>query len=317
MPRRLAWRLIQAALVLLVLSFVVYGLIGLMPGDPVELMAAGSPRMTAEDVARLKALYGVGTPLLPRYLHWLAGALSGDLGYSRLTGLPVLRTLGPPLGHTLALMFASLTLALLFALPLGIVAAMRQRRPLDQALNLAAFAAISLPTFWVGLILIMIFAVDLAWLPVSGVATPGGGGLVDRLRHLVLPVAALALLAFGHYLRYMRAAMAAALREDWVRTARAKGASWPRVATHHALRNALVPVVTILALDFGALFSGVVVTETVFGYPGTGKLIFDAVMGSDYNLALAALMLATATTLAGSILADIAYAALDPRVGFR
>jgi peptide/nickel transport system permease protein len=317
MVRRLVWRLLQAALVLLVLSFIVYGLIGLMPGDPVELMAAGSPRMTAEDVARLKALYGVGTPLMPRYLHWLGGAVAGDLGYSRLTGLSVLATLGPPLGHTLALMFSSLALALLVALPLGVVAAMRQRRPLDHGLNLAAFAAISLPTFWVALILIMIFAVNLAWLPVSGVETPGGGGLVDRVRHLVLPVAALSLLAFGHYLRYMRAAMIAVLREDWVRTARAKGASWRRVATHHALRNALVPVVTVIALDFGTLFSGVVVTETVFGYPGTGKLIFDAVMGNDYNLALAALMLATATTLLGSILADFAYAALDPRVGFR
>jgi peptide/nickel transport system permease protein len=317
MLRRLVWRLVQAALVLLVLSFVVYGLIGLMPGDPIELMAAGSPHMTAEDVARLKALYGVGTPLMPRYLHWLEGALSGDLGYSRLTGLSVLATLGPPLGHTLALMLSSLLLALLFALPLGMVAAMRQRRALDTALNLTAFAAISLPTFWVALILIMTFAVDLAWLPVSGVETPGGGGFVDRLRHLVLPVAALGLLAFGHYLRYMRAAMIGALREDWVRTARAKGASWLRVAIHHALRNALAPVVTIIALDFGTMFSGVVVTETVFGYPGTGKLIFDAVMGNDYNLALAALMLATVTTLAASILADIAYGVLDPRVGFR
>ncbi|HEY1722812.1 MAG TPA: ABC transporter permease [Magnetospirillaceae bacterium] len=317
MSRRLLYRLIQALVVLLVLSFVIYGLIGLMPGDPIELMAAGSPHMTAEDVARLKALYGVGTPLIPRYLHWLGSALGGDLGYSRLTGLSVLKTLGPPLGHTMALMFSSLIVAMLIALPLGVVAAMRHRRLADHTLNLAAFAAISLPTFWVALILIMIFSVSLAWLPTSGVETPGGGGVVDRLRHLVLPVAALALLSFGHYLRYMRAAMIATLREDWIRTARAKGASWMRVATHHALRNALVPVTTILALDFGSLFSGVVVTEAVFGYPGTGKLIFDAIMGNDYNLALAALMLATATTLIGSILADLAYSLLDPRVGFR
>ncbi len=317
MSRRLFSRLIQALLVLFVLSFVIYGLIGLMPGDPIELMAAGSPTMTAEDVARLKALYGVGTPLVPRYFHWLGSTLGGDLGYSRLTGLSVLKTLGPPLGHTLALMITSLLVAMLVSLPLGVIAAMRQRRLVDHALNLAAFAAISLPTFWVALILIMIFSVSLAWLPTSGVETPGGGGLVDRIHHLVLPVAALALLSFGHYLRYMRAAMINTLREDWVRTARAKGASWMRVATHHALRNALVPVTTILALDFGSLFSGVVVTETVFGYPGTGKLIFDAIMGNDYNLALAALMLATATTLVGSILADLAYAALDPRVGFQ
>ena len=316
MLRRIVLRLLQAALVLLALSFVVYGLIGLMPGDPIELMAAGSPTMTAEDVARLKALYGVGQPILPRYLHWLGGVASGDLGYSRLTGLPVIRTLAPPLGHTLALMLTGLAVALALALPFGVAAAMRNGRALDQGLNLAAFAAISLPTFWLSLLLILAFAVGLRWLPSSGVETPGLGGLLDRLRHLVLPAAALAAASFGHYLRYTRAAMIAALREDWVRTARAKGASWPRVAVHHALRNAMVPVVTVLALDFGTLFSGVVVTESVFGYPGMGKLIYDAVLGSDYNLALAALMLATATTLAASILADLAYATLDPRVRF-
>ena len=316
MPRRLALRLIQAVVVLFVLSFVVYGLIGLMPGDPIELMAAGSPTMTAADVARLKALYGVGTPILPRYLHWLAGALAGDLGYSRLTGLAVLRTLGPPLGHTLALMVAGLAASQLVALPLGMIAALRERRAADHALNLAAFAMLSVPTFWLALILIMLFAVGLQWLPASGVEDPGGGGLLDRARHLVLPVAALAITSFGHYLRYMRAAAIEALRSDWVRTARAKGASWPRIAARHVLRNALVPVVTLLGLDLGTLFSGVVVTETVFGYPGMGKLIYDAVEGNDYNLALAALMLATATTLAGSILADLAYAALDPRVRF-
>jgi peptide/nickel transport system permease protein len=149
------------------------------------------------------------------------------------------------------------------------------------------------------------------------VETPGAGGLVDRVHHLILPTAALVVTSFGHYLRYMRAAAIDALRADWVRTARAKGASWPRIAMRHVLRNALVPVVTLLGLDLGTLFSGVVVTETVFAYPGMGKLIYDAVAGNDYNLALAALMLATATTLAGSILADLAYAALDPRVRFQ
>ena len=317
MPRRLAYRLIQAALVLLALSFVVYALMGLMPGDPVQLMAAGSPTMTPADVARLKALYGVDRPLMERYLHWLAAALSGDLGYSRLSGTTVLRALLPPLGNSCALMLTSLATALLAALPLGVVAALKSGGWLDRGLNLAAFAAVSLPVFWLGLVLVMLFAVGLAWLPASGVATVGEGGLFDRLRHLVLPAGALALAGFGLYFRYMRAAMIAALGQDWVRTARAKGLSWPQVALRHVLRNALVPVVTVVALDLGTLFSGVLVTETVFAYPGMGKLIYDAVMGSDYNLALAALMLATALTLVGSILADLAYAVLDPRVRFR
>ncbi len=317
MARHLIHRLIQAALVMLVMSFLVYGLIGLMPGDPVELMAAGSPTMTPADVARLKALYGLDQPLGLRYWHWLTAALSGNLGFSRLSALPVIDTLGPPLANTAALMISSLAAAALAALPAGAVAALRHRRPLDHALNLAAFAAISLPVFWLGLVLIIIFAVDLAWLPASGVETVGGGGLVDRLRHLALPVAALALASFGHYMRYMRAAMIGTLRQDWIRTARAKGLSWAQVVLRHALRNAMIPVVTILALDLGTLFSGVLVTETVFAYPGMGKLIYDAVMGNDYNLALAGLMLATGLTLFGSLLADLLYGVLDPRIHFR
>ena len=317
MPRHFVFRLVQSAVVLLAMSFVVYGLMGLMPGDPVEMMAAGSPTMTPDDVARLKALYGVDQPLLQRYGHWLMAALSGDWGYSRLTGQSVGETLGSPLSNTLALMTASLALALLAALPAGVVAALKQGRLADLGLNLAAFAAISLPVFWLGLVLIMVFAVGLAWLPASGVETVGEGDALDRLRHLVLPVVALAVASFGHYLRYMRAAMIGALRQDWIRTARAKGLSWRQVVLRHALRNALIPVVTVLALDLGTLFSGVLVTETVFAYPGMGKLIYDAVMGSDYNLALAGLMLATGLTLAGSLLADLAYGLLDPRTRAR
>lgn len=314
MPRHLAFRLLQSLLVMLVMSFLVYCLIGLMPGDPVQLMAAGSPHMTPEDVARLKALYGVDQPLLARYGHWLGAVLSGELGFSRLTAQPVGVTLLPPLTNTIALMGTSLALTLLVALPVGVLAALRQGRSLDHALNLAAFAAISLPVFWLGVVLIMAFAVGLAWLPASGVATVGGGGLVDRLRHLALPVIALAVASFGHYMRYMRAAMISALRQDWIRTARAKGLSWPQVVLRHALRNAMIPVITVIALDLGSLFSGVLITETVFAYPGMGKLIYDAVLGNDYNLALAGLLLATALTLGGNLLADLLYALLDPRI---
>ena len=317
MARHLAFRLLQGALLLLIMSVLVYGLMGLMPGDPIELMAAGSPSMTPEDVARLKAVYGVDQPLLARYGHWLASALSGDLGYSRLSARPVAETLAGPLGRSAGLMAASLTLALLLALPAGVWAALRQGRFADHALNLAAFAAISLPVFWLGLLLIILFAVTLSWFPASGVETVGtGGGLLDHLWHMVLPVSALALASFGHYLRYMRSAMIAALRENWIRTARAKGLSTLQVVLRHSLRNALIPVTTVLALDIGALFSGVLVTETVFAYPGMGKLIFDAVMGNDYNLALAALLLATGLTLLGSLLADILQSLLDPRVKF-
>jgi peptide/nickel transport system permease protein len=166
-------------------------------------------------------------------------------------------------------------------------------------------------------VLILVFAVGLGWLPASGIATVGIGGLADRLRHLALPVATLTTASVGGYTRYVRAAMREALAADHIRTARAKGATEVRVIVHHALRSALVPVTTILALSFGGLVSGALVTEEMFAYPGMGKLIFDAVMGNDYNLALAALLLAAIVTMLGNLAADLAYALLDPRVTYR
>jgi len=317
MIRFTAIRLIEIAAMLVLMSFVIYALIGLMPGDPIDLMRQADPRMTAADVARLKAAYGVDQPLLARYLHWAGEALGGELGYSRLFGMPVWQALLPRLGNSLVLMGASFALALMIAVALGTAAARRPRSSLDRAVNLFCFAAISVPTFWLALVLILVFAAGLGWLPASGLATAGGSDLADRLRHLALPVMTLTLASAGGYTRYMRAAMREALAQDHIRTARAKGASEARVVLHHAMRSALVPVTTILALSFGGLVSGALVTETMFAYPGMGKLIFDAVMGNDYNLALAALLLAAATTMLANLAADLAYGWLDPRVSYR
>ncbi|MGH7094634.1 MAG: ABC transporter permease [Stellaceae bacterium] len=310
-------RLIEIGVVLVLMSFAIYSLIGLMPGDPIDLMRTADPHMDSADIARLKALYGVGQPLVSRYLAWARDALTGNLGYSRLFAEPVLRILLPRLCNSLVLMGTSFTLAFGLALGLGIAAARRPGSWLDRGIEMFCFAGISLPTFWLALVLIMVFAAGLGWFPASGVATPGTGGFADRLHHLVLPAATLTLASVGGYTRYIRAAMREALTQDHIRTARAKGAGETRVIWHHALRSAMVPVATILALSFGSLVSGALVTEEMFAYPGMGKLIFDAVMGNDYNLALAALLLATATTLAGNLAADLAYAWLDPRVSYR
>jgi peptide/nickel transport system permease protein len=317
MIRFTAIRLVEIAAVLALMSFVIYGLIGLMPGDPIDLMMSADPHLSSADLARLKTLYGVDQPLLTRYLAWAQAALHGDLGYSRLFTAPVAATLLPRLGNSLVLMGSSFVLAFVLALALGIAAARRPRSLFDAAVNMASFAGVSLPTFWLALILILVFAAGLGWLPASGIATPGSGDLADRLNHLVLPVATLTLASVGGYTRYVRAAMRDALEQDHIRTARAKGASEARVIWRHALRSALVPIATILALSFGTLVSGALVTEEMFAYPGMGKLIFDAVMGNDYNLALAALMLATAVTLAANFAADLAYAWLDPRISYR
>jgi peptide/nickel transport system permease protein len=280
-------------------------------------MISADPKITSEDAARLRALYGLDKPIVERYGNWLAAALAGDFGFSRLQAKPVLEVLGPALANTAVLMGLAFALSLAIALPAGIVAAIRPYSRVDYTINLLAFAGISTPPFWLALLLILVFAVVLGVLPAGGMGTVGGGSIWDQARFLVLPVASLTIASIGGHTRYMRAAMIETLRQDYIRTARAKGLSESRVVVGHALRNALIPVVTIIALDFGTLFSGALVTETIFAYPGMGRLIFDAIMGNDFNLALVALLFATLLTLAANILADVGYVALDRRISFR
>ncbi len=317
MTRFLATRVAQSVIVLALMSFAIYALIGLMPGDPIDLMISADPKMTPEDAARLRALYGVDKPVVERYANWLMAALGGDLGYSRLYAAPVLDVLLPALGNTLILLGLTLVLSLAIGLPAGVVAALRPYSRTDYAINLFAFAGISVPAFWLGLLLIIVFSVILGVLPAGGTETVGGAGFWDQAKYLVLPVVNLTLASVGGHTRYMRAAMMETLRQDYIRTARAKGAGRARVVLGHALRNAMIPVVTIIALQFGYLFSGALITETIFAYPGMGKLIFDSIMGNDFNLALVALLFATLVTLVGNLLADVAYAWLDPRITYR
>ncbi len=266
MTRYLAGRLLQILVVLFVMSFVIYGLIGLMPGDPIDIMAASTPGMTAETIARLKAAYGLDQPLM-------------------------------------------LTLALI----LGVASALKPGGWIDTISSLFAFAGISVPTFWLAIILILGFAVGLGWLPASGMGEAFG----DQARHMILPVATLTIATTGQFIRFVRAEMIEVMRMDYIRTARAKGVGWQRLVVRHALRNALIPVVTVVALQIGTLFSGALVTETMFALRGMGKMIYDAILGNDYNLALMGLLFATLLTLFGNLLADLAYARLDPRISYR
>ena len=307
-------RLLQALILLWVMSFVTYGLLALMPGDPIDLMLAGDPSVTSADVARLRALHGLDRPFIERYGVWLAGALKGDLGYSRLFGAPVLDVLAPRLLNSLLLMGLAFLLAVSIALPASVAAARRPGSMADRLINLLCFAGISVPAFWLALLMILLFAVTLGLFPASGMATIGDGGFRDRAAHLALPVVTLAVASIAQYTRHGRAAMIEVLREDYIRTARAKGVTEQAILWRHGFRNALIPVVTIMALDFGALFSGALIVETMFAYLGMGKTIYDAVMGNDYNLALVGLLLATAVTLAANIAADIAYGLIDPRI---
>ena len=273
---------------MLVMSFAIYGLIGLMPGDPIDIMLSADPDLTAEDARRLKALYGLEQPIVARWWNWLAAAVAGDLGYSRLYAAPVAQILGPALGNTLWLLGLAFSLALLIAFPAGVFAATKPFGIRDRAIGLLSFTGISIPSFWFALLLIVLFAVVWEVLPASGTAVIGSEPRWQSWHYLVLLIATLTF-----------------------------ASSETRVIWGHGLPNALIPIVTILGLEFGTLFSGALITETVFAWPGMGKLIFDSIMGSDFNLALAALLLATAVTLAGNFAADLLYAWLDPRVAHR
>ncbi len=314
MLRYFAHRAFEAALVLLLMSFVIYILLGLMPGDPIDIMASGDPEITSEDIARLKALYGLDQPLSTRYWHWLSGVFSGDFGFSRLHARPVLEVLGPRLWNTAALMGISFLLALTIAIPAGVLAAVYQRSWIDYGINLVAFAGFSLPSFWLALLFILLFSVHLGWLPAGGVQSVGRNDWADWLLHLIMPVTALTVLTMGRIIRFTRSAMLEALRQDYVRTAEAKGLNLYQVVVGHALRNAMIPVITVLALDFGTLFSGALVIEQIFAYQGMGKLIYDSILGSDFNVALVGLLFATMLTLMSNLGADLLYGWLDPRI---
>lgn len=309
-------RLIGMGIVLMAMSFIVFMLIGLMPGDPIDIMIASNPDLTPADGERLKRLYGLDLPLWERYGNWLGGVLSGDLGYSRTYNQPVMDILLHRLGNTVVLLGLSSLVAIAIAIPLGVLAATRPQSPADSAINLFCFAGISVPPFWLALVFILLFAVGLGWLPAGGMGSPEDG-VLGRLEFLVLPVATLTIASLAGYTRFARAAMIEVLRQDYIRTARAKGLSPGRTVFGHGLRNAMLPLTTIIALDFGTLFSGALITETMFGYLGMGKLIYDSILGNDFNLALVGLLLATLVVLIGNFLADIAYAVLDPRISFR
>lgn len=316
MSRYIVGRLAESLIVLLIMSVVIYTLIGLMPGDPIDIMVQSDPHLTPADAARLKALYGLDKPLLERYANWLEAALSGDFGYSRIQNQPVWTVLAPRLVNSIILMGISFVVSLLIALPIGIYSALKPYGARDYAINFFALGGISIPVFWLALMIIYLFSVRWGVFPASGMQTIGVESIWDKAKYLVLPVITLSVANAGSLTRFMRAAMMETMRQDFIRTARAKGLGRRQVVLKHALRNALIPVVTILALSFGNLFSGALITETVFSYLGMGKLIYDSIIGNDYNVALIALLFATLLTLVSNLLADLCYAWLDPRISY-
>jgi peptide/nickel transport system permease protein len=318
--RYLAGRLLQTGIVLLGLSVLVFALLVATPGDPVELLTTVNPDVTPADVQRLRQYYGLDDPLLLRYVKWLRSVARGDLGYSRTYGIPVRDLVVQRLGNTLLLAGTAFVLAFTLGTAIGIYTALRQYSATDYGVTALAFVGLALPNFWQGILLILLFAVWIPLFPAGGMMTPGiapgWAAVLDRVWHLVLPVSVLATSGMAAWTRYVRSSLLEVIRQDYVRTARAKGLPERRVVTVHAVRNALLPVITLLALAVPGVLNGAVLTETVFSWPGMGLLLFQAVIGHDFNVAMAVILLLALVTVAANLLADVAYALVDPRIRY-
>jgi peptide/nickel transport system permease protein len=306
-------RVAAAVPLLLVISLGVFGLLHLVPGGPLAVYLS-NPDVRPEDLERLRRALGLDQPLWRQYLLWLTGFLRGDWGFSYSDGRPVLERVAERLPATIELVSASLLLAVAAAAPLGLAPALPGRRWVGRLASLTSFAGLALPVFWFGLVLQLVFAIGLGWLPSSGRTTPGDGSFADRLTHLVLPATMLGAVHAAAWSRYLRAAVSDTLRQTFVTAARARGVPGREILWKHLLRPALLPVVTIVFLDAALMVAGTVVTESVFAWPGLGSLFIEALARRDYTVLMALLMLASSAVIAFNLIADVVYPLLDPRV---
>ena len=305
-----ARRALQVVPLLLIVSLLIFALVHAAPGGPLSLYL-DNPNVRPQDIERLRQQMGLDQPLPAQYVAWLRAFVAGDWGYSYADGRPVMDRLLERVPATLQLVGISTLVAVLAAIVLGLLSS--ARRGVDRATTIAAVAGVSLPVFWLGLVLQLVFANALGWLPSSGRSSFGGTDLLDRAAHLVLPATVLAAAHAAAWSRYLRTSMQQALREPFITGARSRGVSERRIITRHALRNALLPFVTVVLLDASMMASGAVVTESVFAWPGVGGLFTEALAKRDYTVLMAFLMCGSVAVAVLNLVADVAVHALDPR----
>jgi len=314
MLRYILKKILLALPVLLGITLLDYALM-CAAGSPIEMMTG--PRMTEEAIALKAQTWGLDQPLWKQYLGWMGELLQGNLGYSYKSYQPVSAIIGDAIGPTLLLMGASMVVGLLIAIPAGIYSAVHRYKKRDYAVVTGSFLASSIPSFFLAMLLVYVFTVVLGWLPSSGMTTPGtGGDWLDVLRHMVMPVMVLAVFVAGRNIRYIRAAVLEILEKDYLRTAKAKGIGRRRVILSHGMRNALLPIVTVIGMQIPMLLGGSVVVEQVFSWPGLGLITMNAITSRDYPVIMGVCLLSAVLVLVSNLITDIVYALVDPTIEY-
>lgn len=324
--RYTTYRFIQAIPVLIGISILTFVLANLTPGDPVRLMTQGQ-EVTPEQIERIEAQYGLDRPLHERYLDYMAGLVQGDMGHSFHRNRPVTDLIASRIGPTLLLVLSAYVFALATSIPLGIIAAKRRNEPFDHVSRIVALIGVSTPSFWIGIMLILIFAVQLGWLPSAGLVYPwwspetyGHSGylehFIETMRYLLLPMIALGTLQMATLMRVERTQMIESLQGEYVKLARAYGVPERTILRKHAFQVAQLPIITIVGLNLSTALGGAVLTEFVFNINGLGRLFYEAIIQLDYQLIMGITMIIATMFVIGVIITDIAYAYIDPRVTY-
>lgn len=321
MARFILRRLVQMIPLIIGITFLTFAIVNLVPGSPVSQYEF-NPRARPEDVARIKSSLGLDEPWHIRYFTWLGNVVQGDLGLSLVNYTPVTNRMLSVLPNTLLLTTTALLFALMISIPLGLYAAVKRNSWFDYVVNIITTVLFAVPTFWLGLLMIILFAVKFTeWglpsLPVAGTRSlRGESGILDRIEHLILPAVALGAVQLAAWARYIRSSVLEVIRLDYVRTAEAKGLRERGVLYRHAFRNALLPLITLIGLTLPELFGGALLIETIFAWNGIGRLAYNAALSSDYTLIMGTVLMFAVLTLASNLIADVTYAILDPRIRY-
>ncbi len=316
MGRYIQRRLMINIPVLIIITILSFLLLQATPGDPLSAYVPPDSPLTEAQRDALRERLGLNAPLPERYLIWLKEALQGNLGVSARTGQDVLELIGARIGPTLLLMVTAMTIGVVSGLLLGVLTAVRRNTPIDMLISSGALFGISVPVYLAGLVGLYIFSVRLGWFPTGGYTTPGDTGFLDRLHHLILPALVIAIQYVASTMRYTRSSMIEALSQDYVRTAQAKGLAFRPVVLRHALRNALIPIATIIGTYIPNLLAGAVFIETIFTWPGMGRLFVESVNARDYPVVMGLTLILAIIILTANLLTDLTYAIIDPRIRY-